>query len=329
MRSTKKFLLAVVLTLAVAALLSVCAFAAYSDNTAFPQGVSSADTTGKYIPSGYADVDDNPDWYLIGDKTEDFSTTATTLPTFAFIENGRFYLNKKTNNAVWVVIGNNMSGNSGEDAVVNASSPNSAYQKKFYAFAAAFVDVTNKAGNDFEKNLGEGVSADTVYSFAVSLKSADVYPIYNRLFGTGKASQQWGAKIHVTKAAYDAYLAYKAANTKMGTDLEDDLVEYVYANIASYRQGKNCLGDGATYRMAWVFKNHTFNQVEIRGTAEVSSITFGTVGLFAAFLECDTILLDSKIHTINYKESDRGFFRSNSALRTLAHVTYAQEKDEN
>ena len=329
MRSTKKILLAVVLTLAVAALLSVCAFAAYSDNTALPQGVSSADTTGKYIPSGYADVDDNPDWYLIGDKTEDFSTTATTLPTFAFIENGRFYLNKKTNNAVWVVIGNNMSGNSGEDAVVNASSPDSAYQKKFYAFAAAFVDVTNKAGNEFEKNLGEGVSADTVYSFAVSLKSADVYPIYNRLFGTGKASQQWGSKIHVTKAAYDAYLEYKAANTKTGTDLEDDLVEYVYANIASYRQGKNCLGDGATYRMAWVFKNHTFNQVEIRGTAEVSSITFGTVGLFAAFLECDTILLDSKIHTINYKEADRGIFRSNSALKTLAHVTYAQEKDEN
>lgn len=328
MRSIKKFLLAVVLTLAVAVLLSVCAFAAYSDNTAFPQGVSSADTTGKYIPSGYADVDDDPDWYLIGDKTEDFSTTATTLPTFAFIENGRFYLNKKTNNAVWVVIGNNMSGNSGEDAVVDASSPNSAYQKKFYAFAAAFVDVTNSEGNDFEKNLGEGVSADTVYSFGVSLKSADVYPIYNRWFNAGKASQQWGAKIHVTKAAYDAYLEYKAANTKMGTELEDDLVEYVYTNIARNRQGKNCLGDGATYRMAWIFANHTFNQVEIRGSVGATSITFGTAGLFTAFLECDTILLDSRIGTINYKEADRGLFRKNSALRTLAHVTYSAETDE-
>lgn len=69
MISTRKILLAVVLTLAVAVLLSVCAFAAYSDNTAFPQGVSSADTTGKYIPSGYADVDDDPD-YVIGETSQ-------------------------------------------------------------------------------------------------------------------------------------------------------------------------------------------------------------------------------------------------------------------
>ena len=55
MRTTRKVLLALVLTLCVAAVLSVCAFAALNFETDLPTGVT-RDQEG-WVNSGYADVD--------------------------------------------------------------------------------------------------------------------------------------------------------------------------------------------------------------------------------------------------------------------------------
>ena len=64
MRTSRKIFLALVLTLVVAAVMSVCAFA-FDINTDLPSGVQKGETG--WVDSGYTDIDaENSGWTLIG-----------------------------------------------------------------------------------------------------------------------------------------------------------------------------------------------------------------------------------------------------------------------
>ena len=87
MKTTRKILLALVLTLAVAAVMSVCAFAAYNLDLDLPAGVVKGDA--KWVDSGYADIDaEGSGWIMIGKTGKDYSGTTETYPTITTADCG-------------------------------------------------------------------------------------------------------------------------------------------------------------------------------------------------------------------------------------------------
>ena len=117
MRNTRKIFLALILTLCVAAILSVCAFASDNIPTDMPQGVTKDHVD--WAPSGYKDIDEGDDWYLIGKETLDQSTTENSYPKFAYFYRSRFYWNKKEHKGVWIVNQNATSLEVGNSKYVN------------------------------------------------------------------------------------------------------------------------------------------------------------------------------------------------------------------
>ncbi len=327
MKTTRKILLALVLTLVVAAVMSVCAFA-FDIDTDLPKGVTNTDE--QWIDSGYTDVDTEDGWYLMGTGTMDYSATESSFSTFAHVANARFYWNKTTNEAVWLIVNNNMSGNSGEEAVVSAKNLTTTNQSKFYAYASCFVDVTNTADNAIAKAFAGGAAEASQY---VTQKAA-LYPIYERYITAGKASKQW-SNVYVTAAAYASYVEYKASlgygetESVTATADQDKLVEWAYTNIAPYKNLRNCLENGASYTLAWVFtqlanNDLPFASVEFRADKGITPY-FGTVGLVLRTLEAETILFDSKITRISFTNTYRGLFYTVSSLKTFDHVTFNED----
>ena len=291
-----------------------------------PVGVDK--TSDKWTNSGYTDVDTEDGWYLMSGN-EDYSTTTTSFPTFAALAGGRFYWNKTTGEAVWLVTSSNMSGNSGEENPVSLNDPTAQAntQMRFYAYASCFVDITNKTGNAIKTHFAGGTSEKSQYV----TQNATNYPIYERYITAKKASKQW-SNVIVTAQAYADFVAYKAtlgyAEDAAVEDAahQDLLVEWAFANIAPYKQLRNCLEDGAKFNMAWVFaqlekEGYIFTKVEFRAAKGVTPY-YGTVGLVAKCIEAETILMDSKINDLRFTNTDRGLFVGNSSLRTFAHVTY-------
>ena len=88
MRTTRKVLLVLVLTLCVAAVLSVCAFA-FDIYTDIPTGVTK-DQEG-WKGSGYNDVDTEEGWYMIGTNDKNSKVANGQFPKLTFLENARFY----------------------------------------------------------------------------------------------------------------------------------------------------------------------------------------------------------------------------------------------
>ncbi len=328
MRTTRKILLALVLTLAMVAVLSVCAFA-FDINTDLPAGVTNEDA--KWKASGYSDVDTEEGWYMISSGDTDYSTPDGGFPTFASLNSARFYWNKTTGEAVWLVTATNMSGDSGEETVYSVKNPTTGAKQKFYAYASCFVDVTNKTNNTFKTGFASGKTEISQYV----TQDATKYPIYNSYITAGTASKQW-SNVYVTADAYAAFVAYKA---ELGYAEEDAavsdtahqnlLVEWAYNNIAGYKNARNCQEAGALYRMAWVFQQlanngYVFKTLEIRAAKGITPY-YGTVGLVSKLIEAETILFDSKIDDLRLTNTGRGLFIGNSALTTLAHVTYDAE----
>ena len=164
MKTTRKILLALVLTLAVAAVMSVCAFAAYDLDLDLPAGAVKGDA--KWIDSGYEDIDaEGSGWIMIGGAI-DYSGTTEAYPTIAKADSGRFYWNKATDKGVYVVTSSNMSANWNDWTPVSAANPTAADQKKMYAFASAFVD-------EMFGYYGTGA-----YQSALGLKPAAAVPAY-------------------------------------------------------------------------------------------------------------------------------------------------------
>ncbi len=327
MKTTRKIFLALVLTLAVAAVMSVCAFA-FDIYTDLPSGVTNEDS--RWINSGYTDVDTEDGWYMMSSGTADYSTPDGGFPAFASLNSARFYWNKTTNEAVWLVTSANMSGDSGEEAVVSLKDVTAATQKKFYAYASCFVDVTNKANNAIKTAIAGGAAEATQYV----TQNASKHPIYERYITSGKASKQWSDVI-VTAEAYAGFVAYKVGlgyaedAAVSDTAHQDLLVEYVYTNIAHYKNLRNCKEEGALYRMAWIFKqlednNLPFASLEFRAAKGITPY-FGTVGLVTTKIEATKILFDSNIEKISFTNNTRGLFMGNAALKTLAHVTYNED----
>lgn len=328
MKTTRKILLALVLTLAMAAVMSVCAFA-FDIYTDLPAGVTNEDA--KWVASGFTDVDTEDGWYMMSSNEADYSTPDGGFPTFVSLNSARFYWNKTTNEAVWLVTAQNMSGDSGEEGVVSLKNVTAGTQQKFYAYASCFVDVTNKANNAFKTHFAGSTDDKAQYV----TQNATNYPIYERNIKAGKASKQW-SNVNVTAEAYAGFVAYKAelgyAEDAAVSDTahQDLLVEWAYNNIAPYKNLRNCKEAGALYRMAWIFNelannNLPFASLEFRVASGVNTPYFGTVGLVTAKIEATKILFDSKIEKISFTNNTRGLFMGNAALKTLAHVTYNED----
>ena len=325
MRTTRKVLLALVLTLCVAAVLSVCAFAALDFETDLPTGVT-RDQEG-WVNSGYADVDTEDGWYLM--TGVDYSATETSFPTFVEMAACQFYWNKTTGEAVWVVTSNNMSSNYGEEtekSVVNASAD---YKKSLYAYAASFVDITGTSGNIYATTFAKDGAVD---ASKYVQQNASAYPIYERYIGKKIAKAIW-TNVYASREGYLDFVAYKAtlgyAETDKVTDEahQDLLVEYAYNNVTNYKQVVNVKEKGGKYTLCWVLNQlsndgYVFDSVEFRAKSGVSSIIFTTLGMTLSKLETKKVLFDAKIATLSFQDVDRGLFREASNLKTFAHVTF-------
>ncbi|MBQ2377665.1 MAG: hypothetical protein II297_04610, partial [Clostridia bacterium] len=331
MKTTRKILLALVLTLVVAALLSVCAFAAYDKDLDLPAGAVKGDA--KWVDSGYDDIDaEGSGWIMIGNTGTDYSGTTEAYPTMAKADAGRFYWNKATDKGVYVMTSNNLSANWEDWNPVSTANPTAADQKKLYAFASAFVDeMFGYYGTGaYQAALGGDVPATTekaVYVNGSNIGKADKYVVYERWVNSGKASKQW-TNFTVTKASYDSFVAKRAeleAAGTTGTALEDALVEFVYANFAGYKISRNVKENGAYVMLTWVWKQlqdagYVFDTVEFRSTFDGSH--FSTFGLALRALETKTLLFSDKITRISLQETDRGFLYDMDNLTTFAHVAF-------
>ena len=282
MKTSRKIFLALVLTLAVAAVMSVCAFAAYNLDLDLPAGAVKGDA--KWVDSGYSDIDaEGSGWTMIGGAV-DYSGTTEKYPTIAKADSGRFYWNKTTDKGVYVVTGGDMSANWQDWTPVSASTATS----KRYAFAAAFVDdIFGYYGSQtFATALGgDDVAATAEASVYVNGSKLSSYTVYARYVNEyGKASKQW-TNFYVTKASYDSFVAKRAeletAGTT-GTALEDALVEFVYENFSSYKMSRNVKENGAYVMLTWVWKQlgdagYVFDTIEFRATK--NNTVFTTFGL--------------------------------------------------
>ena len=331
MKTTRRILIALVLTLAVAALLSVCAFAAYDLDLDLPAGAVKGDA--KWVDSGYADIDaDDSGWVMIGNTGADYSGTTESYPIMAKADFGRFYWNKTTDKGVYVMTNTNMNANWQDWNPVSTANPSAADQKKLYAFASAFVDEMfgYYGSGAYQAALGGDVPADTeksVYVNGSNIGKADKYVVYERYVNAGKASKQW-TNFAVTKASYDSFVAKKAELEAAGTTgeaLEDALVEFVYANFAGYKIARNVKENGSFVMLTWVWKQlsdagYVFDTVEVRSTLD--NCYFSTAGLAFQALEAKTILFEDKIVRLALSENDRGFFYGINNLTTFAHVSF-------
>ena len=123
MKTSRKILLALVLTLVVAAVMSVCAFAAYNLDLDIPTGAVKGDE--KWVGSGFSDIDaDGSGWTMIGGSA-DYSGTSTSYPTIAALAWGRFYWNKTTDQGIFVASSSNLSANYEEWTAISAKNPTS------------------------------------------------------------------------------------------------------------------------------------------------------------------------------------------------------------
>ncbi|MBO5280480.1 MAG: leucine-rich repeat protein [Clostridia bacterium] len=331
MKTTRKILLALVLTLAVAAVMSVCAFAAFDLDVELPAGVVKGDA--KWVDSGYADIDaEGSGWIMIAKTGKDYSGTTETYPTIATADCGRFYWNKATDKGVYVVTSSNMSANWADWTPVSAANPTAADEKKMYAFASAFVDEMfgYYGSGAYQAALGGDVPADaeaSVYVNGSNIGKADKYVVYERWVNANKASKQW-TNFTVTKASYDSFVAKKAELEAAGTTgeaLEDALVEFVYANFAGYKMARNVKENGSFVMLTWVWQQlseagYVFDTVEFR-TKEASAY-FSTFGLAIRALDADTVLFDDAITRLSLTETDRGFLYDMDTLTTFAHVDF-------
>ena len=331
MRTTRKIFLALVLTLAVAAVMSVCAFAAYNLDLDLPAGAVKGDE--KWIDSGYSDIDaDGSGWIMIGGAV-DYSGTTESYPTIAKADVGRFYWNKATDKGVYVVTSSNMSANWEDWNPVSSANPTAADQKKMYAFASAFVDEMfgYYGSGAYQKALDGDVAADKEASVYVNGSKVSSYTVYNRYVNTyKKASAQW-TNFAVTKASYDSFVAKRAELEAAGTTgeaLEDALVEFVYANFAGYKMARNVKENGSFVMLTWVWKQladngYVFDTLEFR--TKQAEPYFSTFGLALKAAEVKTILFDSKINAIAIDNVDRGMFYGIAELKTFDHVTFADD----
>ncbi len=89
------------------------------EKATMPMGVTN--TSDKWLASGYTDVDTEEGWYLIATETADKTTTTTSYPTFAYKGNTRFYWNKTTGKAVWLVLSNQINGDSKQEEEVSGT----------------------------------------------------------------------------------------------------------------------------------------------------------------------------------------------------------------
>ena len=162
MRNTRKIFLALILTLCVAAILSVCAFASDNIPTDMPQGVTKGQDG--WAPSGYKDIDEGDGWYLVGKETVDASTTEESYPTFAYFYRSRFYWNKTTGEGVWIVnqnatsleVGNSKYVNEGA-GIVNGYEINVRKNGAFYTMVWVFNQLKGKyTFKSVEVRLAEG-----------------------------------------------------------------------------------------------------------------------------------------------------------------------------
>ena len=324
MRTTRKVLLALVLTLCVAAVLSVCAFA-FDIYTDLPTGVTK-DQEG-WEGSGYNDVDTEEGWYMIGTNDKNSKVANGQFPKLTFLENARFYWNKTTGEAVWLIL-TTMSGNSGMTTVIDPRQmgEHSAGRQSLYKYACIFVDIAERAGaatedpNGYAKNMQ--AKYPVWYRYTITKD-----PVANKeLASTG----QWG-KVTVTATQYEQYTAKRAELVASGyadEDLQDALVEYVNVTFTGLSVAQNCLFDGAFYSTAWVFNQmsnngYAFNVVEFRREKSATVATFGTAGLVTQLFEAKTVLMDSRITGLNLTNTSRALLMNNAALTTFDHVEYA------
>ena len=140
MKTTRKIFLVLILTLCVAAVLSVCAFAALNFETDMPAGVQKGETG--WVASGYTDVDTEAGWYLVATNSKDTSTTATSYPTFAYKSGTRFYWNKTTSEAVWIVTSSSIAGSYNEHTV-SAGKRNDLADGAYFSLAWMFNELAN------------------------------------------------------------------------------------------------------------------------------------------------------------------------------------------
>ena len=105
MRNTRKIFLVLILTLCVAAILSVCAFASDNIPTDMPQGVPFGQSG--WANSGYSDID-QAGWCLIGAEMRTTQYKNGTYPVYAYLGGSRFYWNKEDHKGVWIVLRENV-----------------------------------------------------------------------------------------------------------------------------------------------------------------------------------------------------------------------------
>ena len=278
---------------------------------------------------------------MIGINSTTYKVSNGQYPKLANLENARFYWNKTTGESVYLLVGD-MSGNSGTNTVVDPSAMDvqSGGRQKLYCVACIFVDLANSKKGAFSVNPN-GYAKD---------KSDTEYPVWKRYASTdsngnttsdgnkSKASTGYWAKVTATADEYAQYAAQKAVFVEQGltgTKLEDALVEWVNANITGATLAVNCLFEGASYNMGWIFKQlenngYVFESMEIRrATSGTPATTFGTAGLVLQLSEAKKILIDSDIVTIKFTNTSRGLFMYVANLKTLASVSYDKTKDSN
>ncbi len=321
---TGKILLAFVLMLLTVAVFAV-SVSAFDINQDLPSGVQYNEDG--WVDSGYADVDKaDSGYYLVGKSTYDDSTTATSYPKFASIDNTRFYWNKKSMKAVWIVTGDlaGGSGDADEKSTVNLKA-GSTFDKQLWALAAAFVDVTNRDTNEF-KTAFTGENPELVHSKYIH-QGDESYPLLDAYTSAGTAGIIWES-IHVTKDAYEEFIKHKESLSLTGDELNTELVSYARTYVAPYRKSANVLETGAKFNMAWVFKqleknDLSFDSIEFRLDKGLNSATWNTIGLATKnVLIAEKILFDSRIDKLKFTNNFRGFMIGNTALKTFAHVEY-------
>ena len=327
MRNTRKIFLALVLTLAMIAVLSVCAFA-FDIDTDLPAGVTKGQDG--WVASNYSDIDaDNSGWILIGVPSGYDRVSGGNLPKLTFLENGYFYWNKTAKKGVWIPAISNMSANSGTNTVIDPTNPDVSTDagKKLYTIACLFIDIAEQKKGAYTNVYAGGY----IYQNSAYTDLAKTRTLWARYHAKGYAAVGNWENITCTAEQYKMYSDKKAelSATLSEEDLEDALVTFVLENITGITTGRNCLVDGVQYNMGWVFdklaKNgYVFDTIEFRA-GSISAPYLGTLGYVTMMLEVKTVLFDSKITKLQVGDTWRGIFRGVEKLKTVAHVKFAND----
>ena len=129
-----------------------------------PQGVQKGETG--WVASGYTDVDTEAGWVLIGLPTKDQTATETTYPTFAFLEGARFYWNKLTDEAVWLVTGSAISANWGEEQ--ETATKNTLAAGNYFTMKWIFKQLEEVHGHVFETLEFRRASSNVAKTFTTA-----------------------------------------------------------------------------------------------------------------------------------------------------------------